>query len=89
MIGGGTLSLPLAFAQGGTFGGVLILLFVASSAYGSIMNLIDCSIVTTAPGSVSGNLTRGSGSYEGVVSTAPLFKNRNLSQFVRYFCMGW
>ena len=73
MIGGGTLSLPLAFAQSGAIGGSLILLFVASSAYGSIMKLIDCSSKTSHD------------SYETVVSSAPVFRG---SSVVKYFCMG-
>ena len=73
MIGGGALSLPLAFAQSGVIGGCLILLFVASSAYGSIMKLIDCSSKNSH------------GSYEAVISSAPLFRG---SYVVKYTCMG-
>ena len=74
MIGGGTLSLPYAFVQGGVIGGSLILLFVAISAYGSIMKLVDSSSKTSH------------GCYVTVVSSAPAFKG---SSVVKYCCMSF
>ena len=55
-------------------GGVLLLIVIATSAYGSIMKLIDSSVKS------------GCNSYEEVVSSAPCFASSR--KFVRYVCMG-
>ena len=55
-------------------GGVLLLIVIATSAYGSIMKLIDSSVKS------------GCNSYEEVASSAPCFASSR--KFVRYVCMG-